>query len=204
MSSNQQELEVKFYVSGLADIETRLQTLGAALIQPRVHEVNLRFDTLNGDLTRTFQVLRLRQDREARITYKGPGVVREGIKARRELECTVGDFETAKILLEALGYVVTVMYEKFRATYAINDVHVTLDEMPYGAFVEIEGPSATAIQAAAETLHLPWEARVLESYIALFEQARQSLGFTFRDLSFANFEGVSVTAQALGIQAVER
>lgn len=37
--------------------------------------------------------------------------------------------------------------------------------------------------------------RILESYTVLFEQARQVLGFTFRDLSFENFSGMIVPPQ---------
>ena len=40
-----QETEVKFYVRQIKRVEERLQALGARLIQPRVYEVNLRFDS---------------------------------------------------------------------------------------------------------------------------------------------------------------
>jgi len=69
---NGQETEVKFFVRDLKRIEMRLQELEAHLIQPRVHEVNLRFDNEQGDLRKTFKVLRLRQDTEAKFTFKGP------------------------------------------------------------------------------------------------------------------------------------
>jgi adenylate cyclase, class 2 len=199
MSNSDQELEVKFYLSNLQGLENRLQALGAQLVQPRVHETNLRFDTSSGDLSRASQVLRLRQDTEARITYKGPGRLQNGVKARRELECTVGDLAIAQTILEALGYQVWVMYEKYRTTYALNDVLVTLDEMPYGNFTEIEGPHGESIRATAELLGLNWDACILDSYMGLFDHARMALDFTFRDLSFVNFASLSVTAHDLGV-----
>ena len=125
-----QELEVKFYVKDLASVERRLVALEARLVQPRAHEINLRFDTPAGDLARGLQVLRLRQDTAARLTYKGPAQARDGVRVRQEIEFVVEDFETARAFLEALGYRVSMLYEKFRTVYDIDDVHVTLDELP--------------------------------------------------------------------------
>jgi adenylate cyclase class 2 len=198
-SSSDKELEVKFYLPDLSSLQTRLEASGAQLVQPRVHEVNLRFDTPTGDLTRGYRVLRLRQDSEARLTYKGPGVLQDGVRARQELEFTVSDFDTARKFLEALGYTVSVMYEKYRATYALQGVLVTLDKMPYGNFAEIEGPDGASIHQAAEALGLDWERRILDSYLVLFDRLRERLGFTFRDLSFENFEGLTVTGEMLGM-----
>lgn len=199
----EQELEVKLYLNDLSGFQRHLEAVGARLAQSRVHEINLRFDTPGGDLGRTYQVLRLRQDTAARLTYKGPGEILGGVHLRREIEFTVGDFESARVLLEALGYQVSVMYEKYRTTYELDGVQVTLDEMPYGDFAEIEGPDPASIHAVAEKLGVDWEARVVESYTSLFERLREKLGLTFRDLSFANFAGMGVSPQALGVQPAD-
>ena len=198
------EIEVKFPVANLALVEARLQSLEAQLTQVRVQETNLRLDTSDQSLTRTLQVLRLRQDSQARVTYKGPGITRDGVRIRQEFEFAVSDFEAARNLFESLGYSVSMMYEKYRAMYDLDDVHVTLDEMPYGSFVEIEGPQPASIQAAAARLGLNWERRVLDSYTALFDQLRAALGFTFRDLSFANFAGMQPVLTTLGIQPADQ
>ena len=166
------EIEVKFPVANLALVEARLQSLEAQLTQVRVQETNLRLDTSDQSLTRTLQVLRLRQDSQARVTYKGPGITRDGVRIRQEFEFAVSDFDAARNLFDALGYSVSMMYEKYRAMYDLDDVHVTLDEMPYGSFVEIEGPQPASIQIAAARLGLNWERRVLDSYTALFDQLR--------------------------------
>jgi adenylate cyclase class 2 len=197
------ELEIKIYLKDLPALRRRLESLGAQLAQPRVREINLRFDTPEGSLTRSLQVLRLRQDTAARMTYKGPGEVTGGVRARRELEFTVSDFAAARALLEELGYQVSLMYEKYRTTYDLERVHVTLDEMPYGDFAEIEGPDPESIQAVAQTLGVDWEARVLDSYTALFASLGKTLGLGFRDLSFENFAGIPVSAEALGVRPAD-
>jgi adenylate cyclase class 2 len=200
MNTTGQELEVKFYIPDLPRFEKRLADLEAALEQPRVHEVNLRFDTPAEDLSRTYKVLRLRQDTQVRVTYKGPGIEQDGVQQRQELEFSVSDFATAQAVFEALGYQVVVMYEKYRTTYSWNGLEVVLDEMPYGNFVEIEGPDGESIQKAAKKLGLDWEKRILGSYVFLFEQLRQAKGWTFRDLSFANFAGKAFSEEDLGVQ----
>jgi adenylate cyclase class 2 len=199
MSSRGEELEVKFYLRDREALEARLVRLGARLVQARLHEVNLRFDTPSGELSASHRVLRLRQDAEARLTYKGPGQVQDGVQARQEYEFIVSDYAMAKALFESLGYQVLLMYEKYRTTYGIGSVVVTLDEMPFGVFAEIEGPDGKSIQAFAGRLGLDWERRILDSYIALFERLRSGQGYTFRDLSFANFQGLDVSPSELGL-----
>jgi adenylate cyclase class 2 len=204
MSGTGQELEVKFYLHHPAQLQSRLEALGARLEQPPTYEINLRFDTPQLDLLHSGRLLRLRQDTAAHITYKGPGSVEGGARLRQELEFIASDFEMARAVIEALGYTVMLMYEKQRATYVLGDVLVTLDEMPYGNFAEIEGPDGESIQQAAAQLGLNWQYRILESYTVLFEQAKQALGFSFRDLSFENFAGLTVPPAALGVQPADQ
>jgi adenylate cyclase class 2 len=204
MSGKDEELEVKFYLSNRKALEEKLIAHGAKLSAPRVHETNLRFDTPDHSLLESGRLLRLRKDTRARLTYKGMGDIKGGARLRQELEFTVSDFDTARAVFEALGYQVTMMYEKYRTSYALGDLEVTLDEMPYGDFAEIEGPDGESIQEAAQQLGLDWDARSLDSYTVLFERARAALGFEFRDLSFENFRGVKVTPQTLGVWIADK
>ncbi len=197
MSSSNQELEVKFFLADMDWLQKTLEGLSANLVQPRTYERNLRFDTLAGILTRNMQVLRLRQDTANRLTYKGPGEVRDGVSARTEIEFTVGDFEEAQALLEALGYQVSMIYEKYRTVYDLNGVLVTLDEMPFGNFAEIEGPDGASIQTICNQLGLMWELRTLQSYAMLFEIVKKNLKLTFRDLTFENFNEIQVSPSHL-------
>jgi len=202
MSSSDQELEVKFYLSRRKDMEAKLSSV-CPVSAPRVHEVNLRLDTTDLSLSSTGKLLRLRQDTRARVTYKGAGSEEGGARLRQELEFTVSDFDTALALFEALGYQVYMMYEKYRTTYQLGNVEVTLDEMPTGDFLEIEGPDGESIRRAAVQLELNWEARILDSYTVLFERTRAQLGFDFRDLSFENFKGMAITPQVMGVRVAD-
>jgi adenylate cyclase class 2 len=199
MGGNLQELEIKLYLSDLTAFQRRVEKMGGRLVEPRLHEINLRFDTPDGNLTRTAQVLRLRQDTAARLTYKGPGKTVDGVHARREIEFTVSDYESAQQLFESLSFQVSLMYEKFRTTYSLEGLQVTLDEMPYGNFTEIEGSDPAAIRSAAIKLGVNWEARILASYTSLFDLLREKQNLTFRDLSFANFSDLMISPGDLGV-----
>lgn len=196
---NGHETEAKFYVRDLKRIEQRLIELKAHLIQPRIHEINLRFDNASGDLRREFNVLRLRKDSEAKFTFKGPGVEVDGALSRREIEFTVSDFESAKQFLEAIGFTPIVFYEKFRATYELQGIHIMLDELPHGNFVEIEGENIPTLQQVAGLLGLNWDASIKASYHALFVRAAQKHGLDESQLSFKALKAVSITADDLSI-----
>jgi len=197
-------MEVKYYLADLPALEARLKSLGAQLIKERVHETNLRFDLPDGSLSQTYQVLRLRQDSAPRLTYKGPSRYDQGVRVRQEIEFQVSDFRAARELFEALGYQVSMMYEKYRTTYELDGVQVTLDEMPYGNFAELEGPNPQAIQAANQRLGLDWEARVPESYTALFDLLRAVMRLDFRDLSFDNFKDLEIPPSAMNLRPADK
>ena len=202
---NGQEIEAKFFVKNLDRIEQRLHELKARLIQPRMHEVNLRFDNADNALRSSLRVLRLRQDDKARMTFKGPSVEQAGgILSRREIEFVVEDFEKARELLEALGYRAVVFYEKFRATYDLDDTHIMLDELPFGHFIEIEGEDAGKIHRIAGLLGLDWDAMVKAGYHALFDRVSGKFNLDPSQLSFSALEKVKITATDLEVQAADK
>ncbi len=204
VSVSDKELEVKFYVNDLAGMEKQLVKLGATLVQPRTHEYNLRFDTPGGDLAQAESMLRLRRDAGSHVTFKGPSSTLGGVLARQEIEFEVSNFSAAQKMIEALGFRSKFVYEKYRTTYALEGLKVTLDEMPYGPFVEIEGKEAAGIQAAAQQLNLDWQQRLPETYVSIFRRLKELFNLHFADLTFANFEGVQVSMPRVGINFADK
>lgn len=188
-----QEIEVKFYINDLAAIQNQLISEAAKLVQERCFEANLRFDQQDHALGKDRRVLRLRKDTQSILTYKGPAEMGKTVSIRQEIEVVVDDFDTTRRLLEGLGYHVYMTYEKYRAMYSYHKVIVTLDELPYGNFIEIEGPDAKTIQQVANRLSLNWKDRVTTSYLYLFEILKKTrpelegLNLTFADLSGMRF-----------------
>jgi adenylate cyclase class 2 len=203
MNNKDREVEVKFYIQDMVALERRLLDLGAEQERERTSEVNLRFDTQSGKLQRRMQLLRLRQDHSAHLTYKGRSQVSDGVLSRQEIEFELSDFEAAKRLLEVLGFRVVVIYEKFRTTYRLDGLEITLDELPYGNFVEIEGEDEQQIRSIAEKIELDFDTAVESNYLMLFEELKKRLGLKFRDLTFENFAEMAVTAEQLGVQEAD-
>ena len=198
------EIEVKFFVISLKDIENKLLQLGAMLVQERCFETNLRFDTADQRLRNLRQVLRLRKDTQNILTFKGAAEGGKPVSIRQEIEVVVDDFETTRTLLESLGYEMVMAYEKYRTTYRLMDTLVVLDELPYGNFIEIEGPDGKSIQKVARNLNLNWKTRVTTSYIYLFEtlkKVRPELEGKF--LTFAELTGMRFTPDEFDVSAAD-
>ncbi|MBK9927880.1 MAG: class IV adenylate cyclase [Anaerolineales bacterium] len=218
-----QEIEAKFYVLDLDRIRMRLQSLEALLIQERVLETNIRFDLPDGGLRSEGRVLRLRQDTEAKLTYKGPSSTDQGVLSHTEIEFNVGDYDKAKAFIEALGYQKLFYYEKYRTTYELHQtsevfvehprngvegaetsevLHVMLDELPYGNFVEIEGEGVESIRAVANKLNLNWDTAAPISYHLLFTRlCAKHPELDPSDLSFSALKGLEISAEDLSIRA---
>ena len=197
-----QEIEAKFHVSDLDGIRAHLQSLGANLIQRRVLETNIRFDLPDGGLRSEGRVLRLRQDTEARLTYKSGSINEQGALKRTEIEFVVEDFGKAKAFIEALGYQRLFYYEKHRTIFELANCHIMLDELPFGSFVEIEGEGVESIRAAADRLNLRWDRAVPASYHVLFDRlCAIHPELDPRELSFAALGGLNISVEELHIAA---
>lgn len=190
------EVEVKFWTPDLKGPRAHLQALGATLHQARVWERNVVYDTPAGALRRRDALLRLRQDNTVRLTFKGrPPADMDTLseaRIREELEVTLSDAAMMETILQRLGFEPQQVYEKYRETFRLGEVEVALDELPYGSFVELEGPAATLPELAAQ-LGFAWNRRILKNYLALLADLQLVYDLPFRDLTFANFEGRDVT-----------
>jgi adenylate cyclase, class 2 len=188
------ETEIKLYVPDLKAVQKKLGAAGATLKAARVYERNVRYDDAERTLTPNGKVIRLREDTRVRLTYKDEGTVTNGMVSRFEAEVEVSDFDAMETILRKMGYSPYLVYEKYRTTYEMDGAEIVLDEMPYGNFVEIEGDK-DAIERLIDTLELSQAKRFEGSYSTLFERLRQKLRLKFTDLTFANFEGVTVREQ---------
>jgi len=197
------EKEVKFYIHDLAALRGRLLALGAVQVQPRTRETNYRFDTPDLALAKTGRALRLRQDQKCILTFKGPTSLEDGVRVRPESEVVISDMDNARAILTGLGYIQTIIYEKFRAAYLYKDLEITLDELPYGNFSEIEGTNSAAIQSTAHVLALNWDERIQASYLELFERVKKTFSLSVTDLTFKDFASIPVTHQDLGVKPAD-
>ena len=143
------EIEVKFFLVDPARMRHKLLECGAQSYG-RVFEHNIRFEDAQQSLKQRHTLLRLRHDKRTRLTYKSEVNDHDhDFKIHRELEVDISDFETMQSILESLGYHSAQVYEKWRETWRLGHAEVCLDEMPFGSFLEIEGPK-DAIRPTAQ------------------------------------------------------
>lgn len=144
------ETEIKFVDANLDRVRETLQVLGAER-KGRWFERNLVFDDTGRTLRDRGVLLRLRRDRAAVLTLKQPPEVEaEGVKTFVESETIVQDFDVMRDILEGLGYIVAFRYEKVREEWVYEGVHICLDNLPFGRFVELEGDREEILDLAEE------------------------------------------------------
>ena len=189
------EIEAKMKVDSFDPVRTKLRDAGAA--GPTEHfEVNTFFDTEDRSLLAADEGLRLRRDRDVAastekhvITYKGPRQLGP-LKSREEVEVDVSDAAVAVTLLERLGYLLTLSFEKRRESWTLENCKVELDEVPHlGKFVEVEGPDEPSVMRVREKLGLASRPIVKSSYIAMLMSHLQELGKATKTVTFEKAAG---------------
>jgi adenylate cyclase class 2 len=162
------ETEIKLRIASVEAARDALRRLGARIVLERHFEDNVLFDDAAGSLHASGTVLRLRQTPHgAVLTFKGPRAIEGGVKSREERETAVGNPEEARAILRNLGYRPCFRYQKYRETWTHRGQEIEVDEMPIGAFLEIEG-DAEGIHAVAAELGFSPSDYVTESYVGLF------------------------------------
>jgi adenylate cyclase, class 2 len=182
MPSNK-EVEIKFRVDNVRELNQRLRRAGFRLLTKPTHEINTLYDLTGQPLRKRGELLRLRKyGSEWVLTHKAKG--REGRhKARVENETKVADGERMDAILRALGFVPTFRYEKFRAEWSDGKGHVVVDETPIGNFGEIEGPPRW-IDRTARTLGIRREDYITDTYAMLFFKWKEQTGSPAEEMTF--------------------
>ena len=168
------ETETKFPIDSWRVWEEALNREGAVLVTSRHFERNTLFDDQRGSLFHQGYTLRLREvPTGGYLTLKGPPRQIGPIKEREELESEVANPTVCEQIFLKLGFAPTFQYEKYRAIYRLDKVTITLDEVPIGFFIEIEG-NVEMISTAASRLGLDLGTATPLSYVRLYTLARQN------------------------------
>ena len=177
------EIEIKFRVDDVRDLDRRLRKSGFRLITPRTHEINTLYDLPDKSLRRRGELLRLRKyGSEWILTHKAKGKAGRH-KTRVETETKVADGAKMEAILRALGFAPTFRYEKFRAEWSDGKGHVVVDQTPIGDFGEIEGQSRW-IDRTAKLLQISPSDYITATYTELFFQWKKLTGSPANEMTF--------------------
>jgi adenylate cyclase class 2 len=177
------EIEIKFRVEDVAELNRRLRAAGFRRITPPTHEMNTLYDVRGLALRKRGELLRLRKYGESWVlTHKAKGKVGRH-KTRVETETRVSDGPKMDGILLALGFQPTFRYEKYRAEWSDGRGHVVVDETPIGNFGEIEGASRW-IDGTAKALGLVATDYITDTYAGLFFAWKRRTRSAAREMTF--------------------
>ena len=169
------EIEIKFHVADIAALKKKLRIAKFKPKTRRTHEFNTLYDLPDGALRRRGELLRIRKYGDTwTLTHKSKGKVGRH-KSRTEVETSVENGEQLAQIFQALEFVPTFRYEKFRTEWACDNGHVVIDETPIGNFAEIEG-AARWIDLTAKALGVKPSDYSVKSYAELFEDWKRKNG----------------------------
>jgi adenylate cyclase, class 2 len=177
------EIEIKFRIDNVRALTRRLRASCFKQVTKRTPESNTLYDLPEEALRKRGELLRLRKYGSTwLLTHKAKGKVARH-KSRVETQTEVKDGEKLQEILQALGYVPTFRYEKFRAEWSDGTGHVVLDQTPIGFFGEIEGP-ARWIDRIAASLGIARESYITDTYAGLFFKWKQRTRSPANEMTF--------------------
>lgn len=157
------EVEQKFRVDDVSELQSRLTDMGASMGDPEQHS-DTYYNHPKRDFAQTGEAFRIRRiNGIPRITYKGVKLS-GAIKARREMEWRLDpgdpDGNQTEELLQVLGFRRVACVQKERLSYLLSGkrsaVGVVIDRVqPIGVFVELECIVAekSEIEPARDQIH---------------------------------------------------
>ena len=166
------EVEVKFFVDDLGKVRKKLQKLGAKF-EWAGSEHDTFLDTAGLALKKRGDILRIRRDKESRVTFKRNVRAREKFKIADEHQLDISDAKELQGIFEHLGFRVHLEYKKRREYWEYDGAGVTLDKLPFGTFVEIEA-SQKKIKTIASKLGLDFDKSTTKGYRRLVEEHRKN------------------------------
>jgi predicted adenylyl cyclase CyaB len=144
------ELEIKFLIKkkDAPNIREKILAIPGIISQAKTYEKTTMLDSADGRMQKEDARLRIREiknqkkskDSKIEFSYKKRLKADGGIKQEQEIEATFkADLQSFFQILNKMGYQITTSYERYRETYALDNVKITLDEFPFGFILEIEG-----------------------------------------------------------------
>ena len=182
------EIEVKLAIpnpNGLPSMRRAIKALNFKPVTGRLFERNVLFDTLDLQLRRKGEMIRIRRVRQQSIlTFKGPSIPGPH-KSREELESEITNPDTMELILARLGLHPVFRYEKFREEYMRTGQRgtITLDQTPIGNFLELEGQPRW-IDKTARELGFSASGYITHSYGNLYWAHCRERGVSPSDMLF--------------------
>ncbi len=190
------ETELKFPVDQFGPVLDKLRQTRSEHT-PWYFEQNIVLDDEKSSLKKKDCLLRLRTGLISSLTLKLPVKHdRHGIaKNRQEYETVLDNIQDMEQIFMHLGFKTRLRYEKFRQIWNLDTVEICLDILPFGRFVEIEGPEISIMDTVG-SLGLELDFATAKTYHELKrEYAVESGSHSGDDFVFARHEIESIARE---------
>ncbi|MBU4350868.1 CYTH domain-containing protein [Candidatus Parcubacteria bacterium] len=172
------EIKVELDRKDISTIKNELKKLGFRLIAKQSFETTFGFFTPDGSSIDRGIFPRIKVDASgAWLTVKVKKEQSKKYFKRTEFNLKVQDVDGARDVLKVLGYEKERIFEKFRDTYydQKQKVEVTIDTLPFGYYMEIEGQSLK-IEDMLKRLGLNGRERIVRAYLGVYDDWRKKHG----------------------------
>ncbi len=151
------EIEATFIDINKEELRMKLKKLGAQLSQPETFMRRTVFALKDPCFARV-------RDEGDRITMTYKCIEQLSLSGTQEINLEVNSYDDAVEFLKCCGLRAKSYEETYRETWQLHDVELDIDTWPWlPTFVEVEGPSETAVRAAVEQLGFRMEDAIFGS-----------------------------------------
>ena len=178
------EKELKVKIIDFKDLIQRLLN-NKAIILNKSKEKTIRFDTPEKSLEKNGIFLRVRSGSKNTITLKEKVGDDKITRTRKETEFEIEDIDKMSYILEKLGFTYIRIMEKVRINIKYKEAMLSIDELPFGFYLEIEGTDKQINEIAAE-LGYKTEDKILGTYWDLFEEYKKENNVSEKDIVFSD------------------
>jgi len=166
------EIEAKFLDVSIDDIRDRLNAAQAVLEHPMRLMKRALIEEPHHVKENSFIRIRDEGDKTT-LTFKRR-TLPDGtttIDSTKEIETTVGDFDTAVEIFSEAGWQYITLQESRRETWHLDGAEVVIDEWPWiQPYIEIEAESEEIVRAVAAKLGLDWKDAAFGSVDIIYQR----------------------------------
>jgi adenylate cyclase class 2 len=178
------EKEIKIELTDYKKQITNLLDIGCRFIS-FYKQITYRLDTKGCLLEEKGLFLRVRKDDISTVTLKEKISSKKQIKERKETEFKIDDFRKMIYIFKKLGFKDMKIMEKFRANFKYKHLIISIDEMPFGFFMEIEGPE-NEMKNVVKKLSLTDKKRLTSTYWDIFQDINNRKHIIRKNIVFSS------------------
>lgn len=167
------ESKVKFELKKLPDI---LETLreNEAIFLGGSYEKTVRYDDENGAFSKKGMFLRTMSGFENKIALKEMAESENpDAFQHRVTEVEVEDAEGINYIFSKLGLTNQLIMEKYRLKWKIKDINISIDELPFGVYLEVKG-TIKQINLIIRLMKLNRNGIISGTYWDIFEELKKN------------------------------